>query len=254
MSILCVIHLSNLDYNFSLLRPLFTRPDKSAGFSYVFSPCGEPLGETDWAFLNQARISRKSWVPSTYAVQMARRSIPLADADGKSRIVTPLLNNALGATIYFSGGEFCEATQLPRSFTVALECSDTVEPPTAGESDTCKYWMKVRSPLACPLQCARDASGLVCGGRGSCKRSEIGGASCVCANGMEGPFCQPRMIANMFDGIVLSVCVLVLCMFIACLVSSFFTLRLNYNSVVCNNCKYRRFVDSLATVSLMEHE
>jgi len=57
----------------------------------------------------------------------------------------------------------------------------------AGE---CRYDVEVHDPAGCPVQCARDAAGAVCGGdaRGECAAAGDG-AECRCRAGFGGPAC-----------------------------------------------------------------
>ena len=192
----CSFSFQSFDYNISSLRLLAVRPNSVFGFAYIAAICGPPLVASDVNV--KLKMSLRCAVPkSAVAFQMGRQCIALAKSSSKHEL-NQNSNNSLGVTILLNGGEPCAHT--PRSLLLSLECTDTWEPPTAGESTECNYWMRVRSPAACPLQCRRDLEGEVCGGkgRGYCKHTfgdKTGNsATCVCAPGYKGPLCQPSPI------------------------------------------------------------
>jgi hypothetical protein len=96
----------------------------------------------------------------------------------------------VGVEVALRGGTTCGGN-VHRSLILDVECGEGGGAPQVEEAAACTYKMRTRSPAGCPLECARDGGGAVCGGaaRGACALRD-GGAHCLCIKDHSGPACD----------------------------------------------------------------
>ena len=154
---------------------------------------------------------------ATNASALAAGTAPCCRTLGllSSRSVKPLSfdssrQNELGVTVSFSGGalgiDSCGDTcgEFERSISIDIVCSGKSSPTLLRLEETstraCSYHGRVESRAGCPLSCARDEVGRVCGGaeQGTCM-SDVGArASCVCKPGFSGSHCAAALQDDSF--------------------------------------------------------
>ena len=111
---------------------------------------------------------------------------------GAQRTVTAVSEGVRpGAEVVLRGGDACGAI-LYRSIKLTILCGDRT-PAEASITGACQYAMLLQTPAGCPLECARDAKGAVCGGkgRGACIKLGVeGSVGCECRTGFNGLACE----------------------------------------------------------------
>lgn len=119
------------------------------------------------------------------------------------------LPDALGVLATFDTPvELCSGGEEEGGVSVRVTCGDQPLPTLSmSETKSCHFEAEIKGRDGCPLECARDpATGAVCGGpsRGTCQGGLGGGlATCVCAEGLEGPLCTSgggSAFDSIFDG------------------------------------------------------
>ena len=96
-----------------------------------------------------------------------------------------------GAEVVLRGGDACGSGS-SRSIKLIILCGER-GPAEASITGACQYAMLLQTPAGCPLECARDAKGAVCGGkgRGACiKRGIEDSVGCECVSGFNGNACE----------------------------------------------------------------
>jgi hypothetical protein len=151
------------------------------GFSYHAAACAPPPGRAGGACSGSSLA---------YQVDAQQNCYRLSD-EGAQREVSALPHPRVGALVALRGGDACGG-EAPRSIKLYVVCGDS-QPAEARTAGGCAYTMLLRGPAGCPLECARDAGGAVCGGsaRGACvSRGAEGGARCECAEAFSGAACE----------------------------------------------------------------
>ena len=160
-------------------------------WTYVISPChGLSPWQAGAACLDSdGRGSRAS------AYQLQYPAHKCARLGNTSQPAWAPLVGRVGIALTLGGGDLCVGG-VARSLRLSVACPVSAHAapcPVVSEPRSCSYEAEVRSAVGCPLQCARDGSGAVCGGlaRGAC--ALIDGAvvaACQCARGFAGPSCS----------------------------------------------------------------
>ncbi len=182
----CILPLPELGltFNLSALGTLRVEGD----WTYVVNVCGRAaLTPRDHECEAPAVFGALAYQVHT---GMAGECYALSD-HGRKRAAGALRGGGVGVEVALTGGTECGAA-LRRAITVIVECGDGgVAPPAVEPVKDCLFLLRVRSPAGCPLECARDGAGAVCGGpaRGACKLRD-GGARCACVAGHDGPACS----------------------------------------------------------------
>lgn len=117
--------------------------------------------------------------------------------DGAQHTVTALSGARVGVEVALRGGDSCGGG-LARAIKLVVVCGEP-RPAEVRVAGPCAYVMLIRGPAGCPVECARDAAGAVCGGgaRGACmKREAEGRVRCECAEGFGGPACEEEQAAG----------------------------------------------------------
>ena len=174
----CSLNILNGDtYNLSTLGVV--KGTDSAGNGYAIDLCGD---------ISSASVGCSPDSNEAPAWQFFHGSC-FRIGNAGFRSIAPL-SEGPGLVIKFDGGSDCGAGQ--RRISVLLSCADSDAASIAiseSTSEPCLYEARILSRAACPVDCARDADGLVCGGwsRGECARGKRGKSFCARAHGEFGP-------------------------------------------------------------------
>lgn len=186
----CVLTVPSLGLSFNLSALGTVRVD-AEGFSYVANACRAPA---------LSPRERECEAPAlhgalAYQVHTGMRGECYALSDhGHLRAAGPLQGGGVGVEVALGGGTSCG--ERGRGLVIDVECGEgggvSIAPFVA-----CTFKMRVRSPAGCPLECARDGGGAVCGGaaRGACALRD-GGAHCLCVGSHSGPACDDKPLGG----------------------------------------------------------
>lgn len=84
-----------------------------------------------------------------------------------------------GVKITYIHGDWCEAAQRNREFTLEFECSEILEnvpdkrEEVIFEDETCRYTLPIQSSFGCPSECPISSNYKLCDGHGVCEVSSF---------------------------------------------------------------------------------
>jgi hypothetical protein len=193
----CTLAHAQLSFDF---RPLMGWHHSVNQFTYYFSICGAQPPPPMIAACNGI-------APSSF-YQVGRLCIPLSDGEMSSIVPAPMNHSRhipVRTVLLLRGGSVCGTST--RGGEIQLECADSegggVVVADVVETRSCYYTARVKHRAACPLECPRDSSGIVCGGdtAGVCVLEAPGAAPrCACASGFTGRSCSIRVLRGLGGG------------------------------------------------------
>jgi hypothetical protein len=193
---------------FSRVLPTCIFQTPQGTFNLTALPVVEAYDANAWRYLISPCRSLSPWQASASCLNTDGRgqrspAFQVQPAKGLCKRLGTLSNlsfaplaGRVGITLTLGGGDACGT--VTRSVTLTVVCpsplynKDDASCPIVTEPRSCAYAAVVQSTAGCPLLCARDHHGAVCGGAG---RGECTLNGCQCASGRTGPSCTDLVSA-----------------------------------------------------------
>lgn len=193
----CSVSVKGASWDLSLLEETLYTTDGDLectkeveqSYTYAFNVCGKakkPSGCTGNGDVGVFQYDPKK--PDNCYVAGKVTSMSMETLDPKDR--------AKGVKVTYKNGAVCHTSGNARTTEIEVLCDSAATTPQIDHAaeplgpKTCLYSINIRSTAGCPLECARDSDGKVCGGHGLCMTDEAtDSVHCYCDDGFGGEDC-----------------------------------------------------------------